>query len=204
MTVLALDPRQTTNAQRVADLARLGYLPEPVIDPTYGLGRMWTRYRPERLTALDLDPWRGVTLADVRALPFPDDAFASALYDPPYRLGGTPTTRHPGGHDDRYGIDRYRSISEVYALIEAGTVELERVVRPGGFLIVKCADQVSSGRVQWQAQSVARWMAEILGLDVVDQLHLLARRGQPSGTRQLHARRNLSTFIVAQLPRRRT
>lgn len=195
MTVLAVDPTQTTNAQRVVDLDRLGYLPGPVLDPTYGYGGMWTEHRPSGLVACDLDERRGVTVADFRTLPFPSDSFGSLLLDPPYRLGGTPTTNTAGGMDDRYGIDRYRTPDETATLIADGTTEAARVVRPGGFVIVKCAAQVVSGRVRWQTDEIAAH-ATTLGLRHRDELHLIGGRSQPAGRRQLHARRNHSTFVV--------
>jgi hypothetical protein len=52
--VLVFDPSRRTNADLIADAARIGWLPEPVFDATYGLGRFWTKYSPERLVTNDL------------------------------------------------------------------------------------------------------------------------------------------------------
>jgi hypothetical protein len=44
------------NAEMIADVARLGYLPEPVLDMTHNAGRFWRVYRPTLLVTNDLDP----------------------------------------------------------------------------------------------------------------------------------------------------
>lgn len=196
--LLAIDPDRRTNGQLVADCARLGYLPEPVVDPTFGLGGMWTEYHPDELVAFDLDPRRDVPVADLGNLPLPDDTAGSLLLDPPYRLGGTPTTNRAGGMDDRYGIDRYRTPADVTDLYAAGMTEAARVVRPGGFVLVKCADQVCGGRLRLQTFDVIQ-TGMMLDLEVVDALHLVGGRPQPAGRRQVHARRNYSTLIVFEV-----
>lgn len=193
MTVHAIDPTQTRNAQRVADLATLGYLDGRVLDPTYGYGGMWTEHRPTELVAFDANPARGVLVADFCAMPFAAGAFDSVLFDPPYRLGGTPTTNIDGGMDDRFGIDRYRSRLDVEAMLRDGVRECARV--SCGFVIVKCQAQVNGGKVRWQPRDVAEF-GEALGLRHRDELHLIGGREQPAGRSQQHARRNFSTFVV--------
>jgi len=191
--VFAIDPSQFTNGQRVADLARLGYLPEPVLDPTYGYGSMWEEYRPEHLTCVDLNPERGVQVEDFRHLPFGDNHFASCLFDPPYKFAGTPTTTHAGGHDDLYGITHWRSPAELMRLQRDGAVECARVT--SDFLIVKCMDQVVSDRVGWQTHTMTALM-EGIGWHLNDSLLLMSYRAQDPARGQKHARRNYSTFLV--------
>lgn len=69
------------------------------------------------------------------------------------------------------------------------------VLKPGGMLLVKCQDQVCSGKVRWQTIEFAGHAVE-LGSRLVDQLHLPSYRPQPAGRRQIHARRNYSTLLV--------
>ena len=136
-----------------------------------------------------------MTVADLGTLPLPDSSVGSLLLDPPYRLGGTPTTKHDGGMDDRYGIDRYRTPADVTELYRSGITEANRVVRPGGFVLVKCQDQICSGRLHLQTHDVITF-ARSIGLEVVDLLHLVGGRPQPPGRRQVHARRNYSSMVV--------
>jgi len=196
--VLAIDAERVTNGQLVADCARLGYLPEPVLDPTYGFGGMWSDHRPDLLLAFDTNPDRGVAVADLAALPLADHSVGSVLLDPPYRLGGKPTSNHSGGMDDRYGIDRYRPADTVANMYRSGIIEAARIVRNGGYVLIKCQDQISSGRLHLQTVDVITVGKEI-GLKVVDLLHIVGGRPQPPGRRQVHARRNYSTMVVLQV-----
>lgn len=194
--VLVIDPSQTTNGERVADLARLGYLPEPVLDPTYGYGSMWTRYRPEELWIGDSDPAKvpdGLPPIDFRDMPYEDRQFGSTMYDPPYRFAGTPTDTDEGGHDDLYGTHVYRTKAEQLALIIDGAVECARVTDQ--FLIVKCQDQVVANRTFFQTTAVEQTLTA-LGWELKDRLHLISYRPQPAGRRQVNARNNFSTFLV--------
>jgi hypothetical protein len=159
---------------------------------------MWTDHAPGDFFPFDLDPRRGVTVADLGALPLGDNSAGSLVLDPPYKLGGTPTSNHAGGMDDRYGIDRSWKPADVMALYLAGMTEAARVVRPGGFVLVKCQDQISSGRLHLQTFDVLQ-TALLLDLEVVDMLHLVGGRPQPAGRRQVHARRNYSTLIVFEV-----
>ena len=91
-----------TNAHLIADVAHLGYLTDTdrVIDPTYGRGIWWQRWRPADLTAHDIRA-DGI---DFRDLPHPSGRFDAAAYDPPYVcVGGRRTTTVPDLHD-RYGL----------------------------------------------------------------------------------------------------
>jgi SAM-dependent methyltransferase len=191
------------NAEMVADAAALGYLAEPVLDVTYGRGRFWTCHRPAQLTACDLDPARspvgyGVDFTDI---PFDDGSFATVVLDPPYKLVGTPSLE---GFDDDYGLTSHSwsshgATADRHGLVCRGIEECSRVLAPGGHLLLKCQDQVNSGKVQWQTIEFTTH-ARGAGLELVDQLHLLSHRPQPAGRTQRHARRNYSTLLVLRRP----
>jgi hypothetical protein len=201
--VLAIDVRHTVIGQRVADLARLGYLPEPVLDPTYGYGSMWTHHQPTELWIGDADPakvpdpgthqWANAEVLDFTALPYADRSFASILYDPPYRFAGTPTDTDEGGHDDLYGTQVYRTKAEQLRLVLDGAVECGRVADQ--WLIVKCQDQVVANSVFFQTTAVVDRLATV-GWELKDRLHFLSYRPQPAGRTQTNARNNFSTFLV--------
>jgi hypothetical protein len=179
-----------TNAALIADVAKLGYVTGHVLDPTWGRGGFWTVLEPEKLTRHDFFT---LDCVDFRALPHPDGMFATVVFDPPYKLNGTPAL---GDFDNHYGVDvpgtwqgRMRSILD-------GTVECARVVEPRGHLLVKCMDQVCSGLVRWQTDEVTR-TAESLGLRKVDRFDFLGGgRPQPLGRQQKHAYFRGSTLLV--------
>lgn len=129
-----------TNADLMAAVAPL-YLTGAVLDPTYGEGKWWVRFRPESLTAHDLHKLDGV---DFRALPHPDRSFETVCYDPPYVLSGG--TASPGAADlrERFGLDVGYNDRTLKALILDGLVECARVA--DRWLLVKCMEFAQGGR----------------------------------------------------------
>jgi hypothetical protein len=192
--VMAIGDR-TNNAELMRDIAALGYLPEPVLDATYGKGRFWNLYRPERMVTNDLDPTTDADVhRDFRRLLFPSGVFASVMFDPPYKLNGTSTGIGPSASDDDYGVGgAYSSVEQKMTLIRDGLTECARLADQ--YIILKCQDQVVSGNVVWQTR-IFTDHAERLGFKLVDMLHVRGYRAQPPGRRQLHARRDYSTALV--------
>jgi hypothetical protein len=207
VTTLAADPvlavtAWPTNAHLIEDAARLGYLRSEwrTLDPTFGRGVWWRRWQPDELVACDVNPdlsplGRSIDFADMRhrggLWGFDDASFDAVTFDPPYKLNGTPTA----DVDARYGVHVYRSRADRHHLMRLGLVECARVVRPGGMVLAKCQNQVNGGKVRWQTDMLSE-VAGGAGLEKVDELHMLAYRAQPEGTRQEHARRNHSTLLV--------
>ena len=199
MTVMARGD-WNTNAEMLVDVARLGYLPAEddesklVLDPTYGLGRWWTLYRPKNLAYSDANPARSHMgdAADFRQLPWPNCTFDTVAFDPPYKLNGTPTE---DGMDWAYGVDERASWQSRHQLIRDGITECLRVTKRRGYLLVKCQDQVCSGQVRWQTIEFTNHAGEH-GAKLVDSFLFPGYREQPPGRRQVHARRNYSTLLV--------
>ena len=190
-----------TNAHLIEACAQLGYLAadRPTLDPTYGRGIWWKRWRPNRLATHDIR----LDGVDFRDLPHADQEFGAVAFDPPYvSVGGRKTTTMPD-FQNRYGIDTAPTTpTGVQLLINAGLEECCRVLEPNGWLLVKCQDYISSGRLQpgthWTLERALQ-----LGMIYFDRLeHIaIAPRPQPSRRRQVHARRNLSTLLVFRRPR---
>ena len=200
MTVYAISDR-INNAQLIADCFTLGYLHDGdrVLDPTFGLGRFWSANRPVELVGCDVNVERspiGYSI-DFRSLPWPDGDFDAVVFDPPYKLNGTPSQGGPATSDADYGADTYTRWQDRHAVILAGITECVRVLRTNGYLLVKCQDQVSSGKVRWQTRIFADH-AESVGCELVDMLHLVGGIPQPTGRRQVHARRNYSTLLICR------
>lgn len=197
------------NAELIRDaVVPLGYLRDNwlTLDPTYGLGRFWTLWRPRVLIGLDLDPAKcltpgppGVDFRELHHL-WPVPTFDAVVFDPPYKLNGTSTGKGAAASDADYGVDRWMGVAERHQLIADGITECTRVLRPGGMLLVKCQDQVNGGKVRWQTRIFADH-AEGLGHRLVDRFDLASYRAQPAGRRQLHARRNTSALLVFRLER---
>ena len=187
---------QITNAALIADVAALYFLDtDLVLDPTYGRGKWWTIYHPRTLIAHDLNTLDGV---DFRDLPEATDAVDVVAFDPPYVSMGGRETSTLGDMTDRYGmLDAPRTPLDLRAYIRDGLAECARVA--SRLVIVKCQDYISSGRYQ----PATHWLLEDagkLGLELIDRFeHITRPRPQPSGRRQVHARRNLSTLFVLEV-----
>lgn len=194
------------NAQLMADCAVLGWLPEPVLDMTYGKGRFWTQYIPQHLTGNDLYTDSDYDF-DFTELPHDwTNKWSAVVFDAPYKLNGT------GGSvtsDEGYGVNDNATVSERMDLIFAGCREAMRVCRSRGFILVKCQDQVVSGQKYWQTLAIRDEMVRVARaskwqIRLVDMLHVRAYREQPPGKRQVHSRGDYSTLLVFQVTKRKS
>lgn len=179
------------NAEMIVDVAAMGYLDGDVLDPTWGLGRFWKEFTPDRLTASDLNPAKspiGYPI-DFTDLPFDDDSFDTVVLDGPYKLNGTTS----GASDADYGVDVRGGWKERHTLIKQGMNEGARVARR--YLLVKCQDQVCGGKVRWQTIEFANHGLEI-GLELVTRFLLESYRPQPEGRRQVTPANNVSALLV--------
>lgn len=189
-----------TNAHMILDVVRLGYLTDSdfLLDPTYGKGKWWTRWR-EPDVAHDL-----ATGVDFRQLPEADGTFDSVAFDPPYvAMGGRKTTGIPEFFES-YGLtDAPKRPSELQEMNDAGLRECLRVVKKKGIVVVKTQDYVTSGKL-YPGTHYTLTAALAMGFKLEDRLeHIGHSRAQPKRTRkdgkpvvQQHARRNLSTLFV--------
>ncbi len=179
-----------SNAELIADVASLYLDPEvPTLDPTYGRGIWWKTWRPVTMVAHDIATLDGV---DFRSLPHGDGEFRQIAFDPPYVcVGGRETTGMADLHD-RFGLTNAPKTPDgVQQLIYDGLDEMYRVLARKGILLVKCQDYVTSGKL-WPGTHLTLNYALTIGLSLVDRFeHIAGVRPQPSGRRQVHARRNL-------------
>lgn len=172
-----------TNAELIADVARLRYLQYyfDILDPTFGRGIWWRRWRPTAPGSLTTHAKPTEPEFDFRDLPYWPNTFDAVVLDPPYKLNGT----DKDGTGERYGVDAKASIEERHDLIRDGITEAARVLKPaprkqpGGILLLKCQDQVCSGQMQWQTR-IFTDHADSIGLTLIDEfLHLGTGRPQP-------------------------
>lgn len=182
-----------TNAHMIVDCARLGYLRSDwlTLDATYGLGNFWKVWRPPHNRLITLDQYTPAQIkADFTRLPFWSESFDAVVFDPPYKLNGTPSQS-----DKAYGVHVPTRWQDRIALICKGVHECARVTE--NILLVKCQDQVVSGKVVWQTDIVT-YAAKQVGMTKVDRLDFLTDPRPQPHSRQIHARRNYSTLLIFQ------
>lgn len=186
-----------TNGDLIADVARLGYLrpTDLILDPTYGEGVFWRKWQPDRpLVASDIVRHKSPVGAavDFLHLPWHTQTFDAVVFDPPYKLNGTPDPQT----DRRYGVDVVATWQGRHQLIRDGIAECVRVLKHDGILLLKCQDQVCSGKIRWQTREFADH-AETCGTELVDRFDFLGNhRPQPAGRRQVHAHGRPSTLLL--------
>ena len=197
-----------TNGELIADVARLGWITDDltVLDITYGHGKFWTDYKPPLLVGVDLNPTKtdpAIGPVDFCRPPFDHRSFDVVVFDPPYKLSGTPSL---DDFDERYGIEAPTRWQDRMALILTGAARCADLARL--HLLVKVQDQVVSGAMRWQTREVAdaveplgfrqadRFDFGALRLDDEDELDVRRGRPQPPGREQKHARHQASQLLV--------
>lgn len=188
MVILAAN-NWPTNGHLIADVAKL-YLDDSwtILDPTYGAndGVWWKIWKPKHLVGKDMK----LDGSDFTNMRYESGIFDAVAFDPPYKLNGTDQ-----GEGERYGVDIPMRWQDKIQLILDGVTECARVTRE--ILLVKCQDQVCSGRVIWQTDLITE-CANQCGLDKINRFDYYGGyRPQPmAGRKQKHPHGRGSTLLV--------
>jgi hypothetical protein len=139
-----------TSADAIEGLLALCRAREPILDCTYGSGTFWVGSE-RTVIGCDINPSRAkYQVADFRSLPFPDAAFPTVIYDPPY---------HPAvnsAEEERFAALGHNE-KEMRVGFEQGLREAWRV--SSRHLIVKCQGFVHNHAPQW----MPLWTVGVLG-----------------------------------------
>jgi hypothetical protein len=184
-------------------IAALYFKPGMVIaDVTFGRGVFWKRIDLGKYTFLptDLTPSNpSVAKQDFRDLPYGGCSIDVLVLDPPYMHGGS-TVKRSIAKCYRNDSTKDASHKGVIALYTHGLREAYRVLAHNGLVLVKCQDEIESGKQRWSHIEILH-EAEALGFEAVD-LFVLVQATVPARRLpyQHHARKNHSYLLVLKKP----
>ena len=162
-----------------------------IADVTYGKGVFWRNIDTERYFFYPSDIITGI---DYNHLPYRSRSMDMIVFDPPY-MG------HNGGKDysvaRNYNIDipKYHK-DYIPRLYFNGINEAYNVLKKGGKLIVKCQDEIQSGKQNMNHITIIQYCIDT-GFRIED-LFVVVQKNTPIMRHryQLHARKNHSYFLV--------
>jgi tRNA G10 N-methylase Trm11 len=171
------------------------YVPEGsvVADVTFGKGVFWKNVDTSKYVLKASDLMDGI---DFRSLPYEDGSIDALVLDPPYMHDGKSVHKSLQTSYQNHTVQGgHASVMRLYA---GGIIEAARVLRKNGILIVKCQDEIESGKQRWSHVELIH-LLEMFGFEVIDLFVLLQDHDpilQHKG--QQHARKNHSFAIVAR------
>lgn len=142
-----------------------------ILDCTYNKGVFWRKSCDSRPIRSDLGKFQDLDVrADLAQLPFLDGSLDVVVLDPPY--GNMSTVARTDHMEGPCALKTVRTPTDVMNLYRDGIDEAELVLSPGGILIVKCQDQVNSGKQIWFSIKIYNY-AIMCSFEGIDRFHQL-------------------------------
>lgn len=186
------------NADLFAEVSRL-YLKtgDAVADVTFGQGVFWRKIDLKNIKLYPSDIQTMPDFAfDFRSLPYGSGVFDCVVFDPPYmhNPGKPAVNKNYQNAETTKGL-YHKDIIDLYV---QGMAEAHRILKPKGFLFVKCQDEIESGRQNWSHIEIFD-VAKTLKFYAKDLFVLLQKRKPIQQHKaQKHARKNHSYLWVFQ------
>lgn len=162
---------------------------DKIADVTWGKGAFWKDVDTSLYELVGSDLKTGV---DFRQLPYENDSFTHSVLDPPYaRIGNMK------GMKDNYNTTSHITHKEILKLYEDGLVELKRITKKDGYILVKCQDEIYGCKQQWSHIEIFN-IAVAMGFYPKDLFILVNTKNPKPRHKQQHARKNHSYLWVFQ------
>lgn len=176
------------------------------VDATYSIGGFYrSGVIPKPVYCFDLHPQCAEAKeADCRHLPLEDHSVDSMILDPPFLATTGPSLRTGKGNKINHRFGVYPTETALADMYRAALCEAHRVLKPGGILVFKCQDKVSSGKQHMMHCEVWQW-AQQQGFQTEDLYVLLAKSRLVANWQrnQKHARKFHCYFWVFRKQERR-
>ena len=172
------------------------YVPEGsvIIDVTYGKGVFWKNIDLSKYKFIGTDLQFGI---DFRKLPYQNSSVDCFVLDPPYMHGGE--TIKPS--INRCYHNKNTSHESVIRLYLGGALEASRVLKKGGKFLIKCQDEIESGKQMLSHIELIN-IITLIGFKVID-LFVLLQKTVPAMRLeyQKSARKNHSYMVIFEFRR---
>lgn len=160
------------------------------LDPCYSVGRFYDDFGiPQPKLKFDINPQvKGVVEANANRLPLPNYSVNSIMFDPPFLAGENAEGENSGIICSRFS--QFKSMPELWLWYRECMIEFKRLLKPGGILVFKNQDTVSSAK-QYFSHCHIMNLAIRSGMYPKDLFILLAKSRIIGGnhTEQQHARK---------------
>jgi len=182
----------------VAKAASLYFHPgDRIADVTYCKGRFW---RQIDLSLYDFHPSDLLTMPeypyDCRHLPYACEDFDVHVFDPPYMHHPPKSRQHKADYKNAETTLGY-SHEDIIQLYRDGMAEGHRILKSEGLMLVKCKDEIQSGRQRMSHVEIHNIAINELGMAVQD-LFVLTQKNPISflGRSPQYARKNHSYLWI--------
>lgn len=162
-----------------------------IADVTYGKGVFWRNVNLSNYDFHSSDLQSGI---DFTKLPYDSSTFDMLVLDPPYMHGGA-TVKESINDCYKNQNTSHESVIRLYA---GGILEAARVLKKKGIILVKCQDEIESGKQCFSHIEIQQLLV-IFGFRVLD-MFVLKQKSVPAMREayQKTARKNHSYMYVAE------